>query len=356
MFQAYGLYSHIQANRVRSIILLGGFVLLLQALTYSLLVISAAIFDMGAAVDYYFRSAWDSYLRLWPMAMLAALAWFGLAYLVNTKLVNFATGAHGVTREEAPKLYNALENLCISRGIPMPKLQIIENPALNAFASGLNDSQYAVTVTRGLLDTLNDREIEAVLAHELTHIRNRDTQLMVVAIIFAGIFAFFGDLFIRGWDFPYGFPPRGRHPDSRDGYSGTSTPTSSDSDDRDRSKGGGGAIIAIIIAIVIILITYGISTLIRFALSRSREYLADAGAVELTKDPDALISALRKIDQNAQMDVPSRMEAFFIENPLEDRITGWFATHPSMSDRIDALIRYAGGHPDLGNHPQPMPR
>ena len=275
------------------------------------------------------------------------LIWLAIAYRFHQSIIDGQTGAHGVTRQEEPKLYNLLENLCISRGIPMPKLQVIENPALNAFASGLNDSQYAVTVTRGLLDTLNDREIEAVLAHELTHIRNRDTQLMVVAIIFAGIFAFFGDLFIRGWDFPYGFPPRGRQPDNRDGYSGTSTSTSGGNDDRDRSKGGGGAIIAILVAVVIILITYGISTLIRFALSRSREYLADAGAVELTKDPDALISALRKIDQHAHMEVPSRMEAFFIENPLEDRITGWFATHPAMGDRIEALIRYAGGHPEL---------
>ena len=105
-----------------------------------------------------------------------------------------ATGAKGVSRAEAPKLYNVLENLCISRGLPMPALQIIETPALNAYASGLREGQYTVAVTRGLVDTLADDELEAVLAHELTHIRNRDTQLMVIAVIFAGIFAFFGDL------------------------------------------------------------------------------------------------------------------------------------------------------------------
>ena len=334
MFQSYGLYSHIQANRIRSAILLAGFVLLLQALTFSLLLISASLMDMmHAPLHVLLARAWASYKQLWPIAMLAAAGWFGVAYFINASLINMATGAKPVTREAAPSLYNALENLCISRGITMPKLQIIEDPALNAFASGLNSRQHAVTVTRGLIDTLDDDEMEAVLAHELTHIQNRDTQLLVIAIIFAGVFAFFGDLAMRSWDFPYGFPPRSRRTES----------ASSDREDSGSSSKGGGAIAAIVIAVVVIIITYGISTLIRFALSRSREYLADAGAVELTKNPDAMIRALRKIDHNASLEVPSRMEAFFIENPMEDRITGFFATHPSMTDRIKALMAHAGG-------------
>lgn len=344
MFQSYGLYSHIQTNRMRSMILLGGFVLLLQALTFSLMLIYQAFTDMmHLPLGLLLSRTWEAYGRLWPVAMLAALLWFAVAYAINSALINYATGARSVTREEEPKLYNALENLCISRGITMPKLQIIDDPALNAFAAGINDRQYTVTVTKGLIDTLSPEEMEAVLAHELTHIRNKDTQLMVIAIVFAGVFAFFGDLILRGWDFPYGFPPRGRREDTN------SSSSRNDSDDNDRGSGsgsrsgGGGAIAAIILAIVVILITYGVSTLIRFALSRSREYLADAGAVELTKNPDALISALRKIDNHAHMEVPSRMEAFFIENPLEDRITGWFATHPSIESRIDALVNYAGG-------------
>ena len=219
------------------------------------------------------------------------------------------------------------------------RLQIIEDPALNAFASGINERQYTVTVTRGLIDRLEPAELEAVLAHELTHIRNRDTQMLVIAIIFAGVFAFFGDLALRGWDFPYGFPPRGQRRYEQ---------TSNDSGNDNRGSGkGGGAIAAIIIAVVVIIITYGISTLIRFALSRSREYLADAGAVELTKNPDAMISALRKIESNAHMEVPSRTEAFFIENPLEDRITGFFATHPSIADRVQALVQHGGGRETL---------
>ena len=259
-----------------------------------------------------------------------------------------ATGARGVARAEAPQLYNALENLCISRGLAMPALQIIETPALNAYASGLREGQYVVAVTRGLIDTLAPDELEAVLAHELTHIRNRDTQLMVIAIIFAGIFAFFGDLVIRGWDFPYGWSPTPRRQRSPVGSSSETGWTTGGDDRGDRRSGersrdgGGGAILAIAIAIAIILITWGVSTLIRFALSRSREFLADAGSAELTKNPDALIRALRKIEGNARFDVPSRMEAFFIANPVSGRLTGLFSTHPSIDDRVEALQRYAG--------------
>jgi heat shock protein HtpX len=284
--------------------------------------------------------------------MLIALGWFTIAFFGYRTMIRSATGARPVTRQQAPDLYNMLENLCISRGITMPRLEIIEIPALNAYAAGLREGDYTIAVTRGLIDGLEPAELEAVLAHELTHIRNRDTQLMVVAVIFAGIFGFIGDMMVRRWDFPYGWSPRGKpapDPDGRSPWQGTST----SSGDDERSRGGGGsgrsgggsgaAIIAILIAVAIILISWGISTLIRFALSRSREYLADAGSVELTKNPDAMISALRKIERRAAFDVPSRMEAFFIENPLQSRISGLLATHPSIDDRVDALVRYAAG-------------
>jgi heat shock protein HtpX len=174
------------------------------------------------------------------------------------------------------------------------------------------------------------------LAHELTHIRNRDTQLMVIAVIFAGIFAFFGDLLIRAWDFPYGWSPtpRGR-PRSETSYPNGGA--------AGRSRAGPGpAILAMAIAVAIVLISWGLSILIRFALSRSREFLADAGSAELTKNPDALVSALRKIHANARLEVPSPREAFFIDNPVSDRIGGFFSTHPSIEARIEALRRYAG--------------
>ena len=340
MFRAYGLYGHIQANRLRSALLLAGFAALLHALLFSLLLIWSAF--LGGTLDEIVAGAIRQFARSWPVAMVAALVWFVIAYFVHQSLISRATGAKGVSRTEAPRLYNVLENLCISRGLPMPALQIIETPALNAYASGLREGQYFVAVTRGLLETLQDDELEAVLAHELTHIRNRDTQLMVIAVVFAGIFAFFGDLAIRGWDFPYGWGPRSKG----EGPWGSSSSSSSSYDSSDggdrRSSGGGGALIAIVIAVAIILITWGISTLIRLALSRSREYLADAGSAELTKNPDALIRALRKIEDHAAFDVPSRMEAFFIENPVAERVSGLFSTHPSVAERVTALQRYAG--------------
>jgi len=343
---AYGLYTHIRANRIRSVILLAGFIVLLHALQYSILIIVNAF--SGGDLEYILWAAGQQFWSTWPLAMLIALGWFVIAFFGYRAMIRLATGARGVTRKEAPELYNMLENLCISRGITMPRLEIIETPALNAYAAGLREGDYTIAVTRGLLERLEPAEIEAVLAHELTHIRNRDTQLMVVAVIFAGIFGFIGDMLIRRWDFPYGWSPTPRRfpDDDRSPWQGAPT-TSQDTDDSGRRGGGGGgggaAIIAILIAVAIILISWGISTLIRFALSRSREYLADAGSVELTKNPDAMISALRKIERNASLDVPSRMEAFFIENPLPNRITGLLATHPSVEERVDALVKYAAG-------------
>jgi heat shock protein HtpX len=354
MFQAYGLYGHIQANRIRSVILLAGFVVLLHLLLFAVLMIWSAF--SGGTLEEIVEGALWQFRTSWPVAMIGAAVWFVIAYFTHQALIGVATGATSVTRTEAPKLYNVLENLCISRGLPMPALQIIETPALNAYASGLREGQYLIAVTRGLVDTLADDELEAVLAHELTHIRNRDTQLMVIAIIFAGIFAFFGDMIIRGWDFPYGWSPtprRQRSPWETQDSSQSSGGWTTGGDDRGdrsgggsgggRSSGGGGAaILAIAIAVAIILITWGVSTLIRFALSRSREFLADAGAAELTKNPDAMVRALRKIQGHATFDVPSRMEAFFIENPVSNRLTGLLATHPSIEERVEALQRYAG--------------
>ena len=175
------------------------------------------------------------------------------------------------------------------------------------------------------------------LAHELTHIRNRDTQLMVIAVIFAGIFAFFGDLLIRAWDFRYGWSPtpRGR-PRSETSYPNGGA--------AGRSRAGPGpAILAMAIAVAIVLISWGLSILIRFALSRSREFLADAGSAELTKNPDALVSALRKIHANARLEVPSRMDGGVLHRqPSVGPHRRFLSDHPSIEARIEALRRYAG--------------
>ena len=162
-------------------------------------------------------------ITAFPYATIAAALWIVIAYFFHQNMIDAVTGGEDVTRQQQPRLYNLLENLCISRGIPMPKLKIMDSPALNAFATGLNRRQYAITVTTGLLKALNDQEIEAVLGHELTHIRNGDVQLMVVAVIIAGVVGFFGELFFRvftnlSWNSAAaaaGRPPRHRHPPRR---------------------------------------------------------------------------------------------------------------------------------------------
>jgi heat shock protein HtpX len=338
MFKAFGLYTHIQKNRLKSIFLLASFVLLIHAVLFSLVLIYEAA-TFGETGEEIFEAAVDDLRSAWPVGLIAAGAWFVIAFLFHQWMIDRATRAQGVERLEEPRLYNLMENLCISRGIPMPKLKIIETEALNAFASGIRRRNYSVAVTRGLMQALSERELECVLAHELTHIRNRDTQMMVVAVIFAGIIAFIGDIVFRRLDFPFGYSPQ---------------PGRSQSSSRRRGEGGAGVVLIILIALAVIAISWGVSVLIRFAISRSREFLADAGAVELTKDPDAMISALRRIERQAAIpDMPSRMHAFFIESPALNPPRGWFATHPSVNERVAALKTFAGGI-DFANQPLAM--
>ena len=223
----------------------------------------------------------------------------------------------------------------------MPKLKIIESDALNAYATGLNQRQYAITVTTGLLNALNDQEVEAVLGHELTHIRNGDVQMMVIAVIIAGVVGFFAELFFRTFtNFGYygGYGGYGR------GGSWSSSSSSSSSSDGDRKSSGGGAIVVIIIAVALIALAWLLSQLVRLALSRSRELLADAGSVELTKNPDAMISALRKIENRGELPgATSAVMELCLDNPREG-FSDLFATHPSVDARVQALVKFAGGH------------
>jgi heat shock protein HtpX len=206
----------------------------------------------------------------------------------------------------------------------MPKLKVMETDALNAFATGMNEKQYSITVTSALLAHLDDPEMEAVLGHELTHIPNGDVRMMVVAVIIAGAIGFFAELLFRLW-FNTGITFGGR---SRS--------------DEDRGKGGN--MFAILIAVALIAIAWLLSVVIRLALSREREYLADAGSVELTKNPDAMISALRKIEGRGELQgATSAVMELCVDNPREG-FSDVFDTHPTVEKRIAALIKFAGGH------------
>ena len=195
---AYGLYSHIQSNKRRSIVLLVGLFATVYLMVYAGALTAEAL-SYDASLNYLLRKAWLDLLAAAPYATVGTVVWIVIAYYFHQSIIDAVTGGRDVTRAEQPRLYNLLENLCISRGIPMPKFKVIESDALNAFASGMNEKQYAITVTTGLIDRLDDAEMEAVLGHELTHIRNGDVRMMVIAVVIAGAISFFAELFFRLW-------------------------------------------------------------------------------------------------------------------------------------------------------------
>src|ERR1700752_54244 len=338
---AYGLYTHIASNKFRSMLLLAGLFLLIYVLVYAGALLGEAFVDNTRAVDDYLVRATRDLIAAFPYATALAVAWIVIAYFFHQNMIDAVTGAESVTRQQEPRLYNLLENLCISRGIPMPKLKIMDSPALNAFASGLNRRQYSITVTTGLLKALNDQEIEAVLGHELTHIRNGDVQLMGVAVIIAGGVGFFGELFFRL------FTNLEWNSSGSSGWSSSSSSSSSSNSSSSSSNSkssGGGAVIVVIVAIALIVLAWLLSQVAKLALSRSREYLADAGSVELTKNPDAIIQALRKIEGRGELPgATSAVMELCVDNPREG-FADLFATHPSVQSRIQALVKYAGGH------------
>jgi heat shock protein HtpX len=321
---AYGLYTHIRSNRRRSIALLIGLFVLVYLMTFAGALVAEAFLDNRASFEEIVARALRDFIGSAPFVTIGTAIWILIAYRFHQSMIDALTGGHEVTRKEEPRLYNLLENLCISRGIPMPKLKIMETDALNAFASGLNQKQYSVTVTSGLTRALTDAELEAVLAHELTHIRNGDVRMMVIAVIMAGVISFAAEIFFR-------IMFRGGMSMGRGSSGGSS----------DR-KGGAGA--AILLAVVLIAVAWFLSLVIRFALSRSREFLADAGAVELTKNPDAMIMALRKIENRGELEgVTSAVMEMCVDNPRAG-FADLFATHPSIDRRVDALVQMAGGH------------
>src|SRR6516225_7385380 len=193
---AYGLYSHIQSNRRRSIALLIDLFLLVYVLVYAGALVGEAL-TINADLDILMQRAWRDLFSAAPLATIGTALWIVIAHFFHQGMIDAVTGAREVARQEEPRLYNLLENLCIARGITMPKLKIMDTPALNAFATGMNQQQYSITVTSGLLARLDDAELESVLGHELTHIRNGDVRMMVIAVIIAGAISFFAELVFR---------------------------------------------------------------------------------------------------------------------------------------------------------------
>jgi heat shock protein HtpX len=308
-----GLQTHIWNNNIKSVLLLAGFPILL------VLMLWAGAYLYHATEPDAFNLSLRTLAVSWHFAFIVAAIWFSIAFFTHQRLIDAASGAHPVTRQEQPKIYNMLENLCISRGIPMPKLAIINTLARNAFASGISDKNYTVTLTQGLVDELSDDELEAVIAHELTHIMNKDVRLLIITVIFVGMISFMAEMLFRSMR-----------------YGG-----------RSRSRGHGNGKIMIIAAIVLA-VGYVFAIVLRFAISRKREYLADAGAVELTKNPDAMIAALEKISGRATLEaMPAEVAQMCIENDPKASFLSLFATHPPIEKRIEALRHYANGRSTL---------
>jgi len=302
-----GLQAQIWKNNTRSIILLILFPLVLFSLVFIFFLIYGYI-EPDLEID-----PLNGFLLALPWIAAGVLLWFIIAYNSHTSMISRATGSRSLERKENKRVYNLVENLTIATGMKMPAVNVIEDDSLNAFASGINEKTYTVSLSRGIIDKLDDEELEAVIAHELTHIRNRDVRLLVVSIIFVGIFAFLTEALLRS----IRFGGRG-------------------------NKKGGAAII-----IVILLAAFGwlLTSIFRFALSRKREYMADAGAVEITKNPSAMASALRKVSVDSRIEAVQRKDVaqMFIDNPGEKKkvsFSSMFATHPPIEKRIRILEQF----------------
>ena len=346
-----GIQTQIWRNNRNSILLLSLFPLIILVMVFSVILVLdysgwlCSIVEGGCPADHATRmkygtmhwpEVWEAFKTVLPYTLQIVGVWFIIAYCANTAIIRHATHAKPLERKDNLRVYNIVENLCIAGGIEMPQINIVEDSGLNAFASGIDIPSFTITLTTGLIDKLNDAELAAVVGHELTHIKNRDTRLMVVCIVFVGIFATIQTVSIkllmamlRG--------PRNRT--------------------RSRRGGGSGGVIIIFALILLIIwstIGYVFSWLTRLAISRTREYVADAGGAELCGDPLALASALKKISDYPGLDSVRRSDVaqLYIIHPDEEfdndmKLKGWiakanimFCTHPDTPERIRILEQF----------------
>lgn len=272
-------------------------------------------------VNYYF-------LTTIPWVVLGVAVWFCIAYFSNAAMVRRATGARPLTRQENPRVYNIVENLCMTCGMDMPQINVVDDPQLNAFASGIDKGSYTVTVTTGLTELLTDEELSGVIGHELTHIRNRDTRLLITSIIFVGIISAVMSLTVRMMNNMIWF--------------------GGGSSRRDEKGNGLSVIVIMLIGLVCCAIAYVFTLLTRFAISRKREYMADAGGAELCGNPLALASALRKISGDTGLTGVNRDDVaqLFIVHPqgltqgFMSFFSSLFSTHPDTAKRIEILEQF----------------
>src|SRR6476660_2324874 len=307
-----GMYEQIARNKRRTFVMLAAFVLLIAAVAVAL----GIIFKAGVAIV--------------PIAIVIAIAMAWTSYFASDRIALAASRAKPADGPEYARYHNLVEGLCIAAGLPKPRLYVVDDPAPNAFATGRNPKHAAIAVTTGLLEKMNRVELEGVLAHELSHVKNYDILVSTVAVTAVGAVALMADLGLRFMWFG------GR------------------SDRRDNNDSGPLGLILVILAFALLILAPFAAQLMQFAMSRRRELLADVSGVQLTRYPPGLISALKKLqDDQAVVHHATRATAqMWIESPLErdeeaERGEGgqqkgsWlnraFATHPPLSERIAAL-------------------
>ena len=330
-----GMQAQIRRNNTLSIVLLLMFPVIILVMYWVFL--ATLIYFGGGSYNKYDELVYrldvntvnQIFITAVPWIIVGVSVWFTVAYFSNVSMIQQATGARPVSRKENPRLYNIVENLCMTCNMDMPKINVVDDPQLNAFASGINPKSYTVTVTTGLMNLLDDDELAGVLGHELTHIRNHDTKLLVTSIVFVGIVSTVMSLAVQMM-YQSLWHSGGRR--------------------RGNNKEGGGLSIVLIllIGVVCCAIAYVFTLLTRFAISRKREYMADAGGAELCGNPLALASALRKISGNPGLDNVKRADVaqLFIIQPDEMKqgllsfMNSLFSTHPDTEKRIAILEQF----------------
>lgn len=295
------IYDRIDRNRRNTILLLVTFVVFLAGLSIAIGIV------LGLPYPYA------------PLLIIPFLIFALLSYYSSASIALGISGARQVSKEQEPELYRTVENLCIGAGLPMPKIYVIEDSSPNAFATGRDPEHASIVVTRGLLQKLEHNELEGVIAHELSHIGNYDIRVMTIVVVLVGIAALMADLMFRLTYFGAG---------ARRG---------------NRGKGGGAAVLAIYaIAILGAILAPIAAQMIRFAVSRQREYLADASGALLTRNPEGLARALEKISADPDpLESANKATAhLYINNPLREHrswLNNLFSTHPPIEERVRLL-------------------
>lgn len=289
------MYSAVTANKLKTVLLIALFIVIIGAIGW---IVSISMDSPGLFV---------------PIAIFA-IVYALIGYFASAKIATFMTGAKPITKKESPRLYRTVENLAITAGMPMPKIYIINDPAPNAFATGRKPRNSIVGVTTGLLEMMDDNELEGVIAHELSHIQNYDIRVMGVVLVLVTIIAFISDMMLRIGLFG--------------GFGG----------------GDRGNALGIVLAIAAAIIAPIVALLLKAAVSRRRELLADSSGVLLTRYPDGLASALKKIGSyNKPMrKAKSSTAHLFISNPLGKgkgarKFANLFSTHPPVEQRVEKL-------------------